>query len=485
MILPFSREVRYTAESIVRHDSELDGTRMGLMEFKGKLAFCCALALWGMLITGCGDDGDSGEPTIDQQLRAAMRDVGITELDPGPEPEPAKVELGRMLMFDKEMSGNRDISCATCHHPLLHTGDGLSVSIGTGGRGLGPSRRLGEGRSFIPRNAPEVFNRGAPEWTTMFWDKRASGTAAAGFTTPAGEALPSGLDSILAAQAMFPVTSRDEMRGAQGDVDVFGQPNELALIPDGDFPEIWAAIMRRLLAIPTYVAMFDEAFPEVAVEELGFQHAANALAAFEIGFWTLLDSPWDRYVAGDDTALWAEAKRGALLFFGAARCAECHSGNLLTDQQPHDVGVPQVGPGKGGESPQDFGRFRETGDEADRYAFRTPPLRNVAITGPWMHDGAFTTLEGAVRHHLDPETSLQTYDVGQLDPRLRETFQGDAETIAAILVNLDPMLATPLVLSDQEVNQILAFLEALTDPAAADLSGDIPESVPGGLPVDD
>ena len=455
------------------------------MKFREGLTFCGALALTGVLITGCSDDGESGEPTIDQQLRAAMGDAGMTELDPGPAPETAKVVLGQVLMFDKELSGNRDISCATCHHPLLHTGDGLSLSIGTGGRGLGPSRRLGEGRGFIPRNAPEIFNRGAQDWTTMFWDSRVSGTAAAGFMTPAGDTLPSGLDSVLAAQALFPVTSRDEMRGALGDVDVLGEPNELAMIPDDDLPGIWAAIMQRLLAIPTYVALFNEAFPDVAVEEMGLQHAANAIAAYEIRFWTLLDSPWDRYVAGDDTALSAGAKRGALLFFGEGRCAQCHSGNLFTDQQHHNVGVPQVGPGKGAEAPLDFGRFRETGDESDRYAFRTPPLRNVAITGPWMHDGAFSTLDGAVSHQLDPETSLRTYDVEQLDPRLRETFQGDENTIMAILANLDPLLATPLTLSDAEVNQILVFLEALTDPAAADLSSDIPESVPSGLPIDD
>jgi len=446
------------------------------------------MALCGILmvlaLVGCGGDG-SGPQTLDQQLEQAMTEAGCSPVDPGPAPAPAKVVLGQALMFDKELSGNRDISCATCHHPLLHTGDGLSVSIGTGGRGLGPARLLGAGRNLIPRNAPEVFNRGLPEWRTMFWDLRVSGTADTGFLSPAGNQLPAGLDNPLAVQAMFPVTSRDEMRGAAGDRDVFGELNEIAALGDQDFTGIWEALLQRLLAIPEYVTLFNEAYPDVATSELGFQHAANAIAAFEIKAWTLLDSPWDRYVEGDESALSDEAKRGAMLFFGDAGCAQCHSGNLFTDQKAHDVGTPQVGPGKGAESPQDFGRGRETGEAGDRYAFRTPPLRNVAITGPWMHDGAFTTLRAAVLHHLDPASSLRHYDVGQLAPLMQGTFQGDQATIDAILANLDPLVATPKDLSDEQVNELLTFLEALTDPAASDLRGDIPSSVPSGLPVAD
>jgi cytochrome c peroxidase len=437
------------------------------------------------LVGGCGGGNDAQPQTVDQQLRSAMRAAHLTPLDPGPTPAPAKVTLGRALMFDKELSGNRDISCATCHHPLMHTGDGLSVSMGTGCTGLGPTRVLGPGRPLIPRNAPEVFNRGATLWTSMFWDSRVTGSAATGFSTPAHDALPSGLENVLAAQAMFPVTSRDEMRGKVGDVDVFGQPNDVALLGDTDFATIWAMLTDRVRAIPAYVTLFNQAYPDVPTSQLGFEHAANAIAAFEISAWTLLDSPWDRYVAGDDSTLSQNAKRGALLFFGKAGCVGCHAGNLLTDQQHHDIAVPQVGPGKGAEAPQDFGRGRETGIDSDRYKFRTPPLRNVAMTGPWMHDGAYTTLDGAVRHHLDPATALRNYDVTQLAADMQSTFQGDEPTLAAILANLDPLVAQPLSLSDAEVNDLLTFLEALTDPAAADLSGDIPDSVPSGLPVRD
>jgi cytochrome c peroxidase len=434
------------------------------------------------------DWGDGAEPPsmLDWQLRAAMREAGIVPLDPGPRPDPAKVALGKVLFFDKELSGNRDISCATCHHPFLHTADGLSVSLGTGARGLGPTRMRGAERDFIPRNAPEIFNRGAPEWTSMFWDSRVSGRVEAGFTTPAKSHLPVGLDSVLATQAMFPVTSPDEMRGVAGDVDLFGRPNELATIDDQNLPAIWNGLMQRLLAIPEYRTLFHAAYPQLPLDQLGFQHAANAIAAFEIEAFTFLDSPWDRYVAGHEAALSAEAKQGALLFLGKAGCASCHSGNLFTDQQHHNICVPQIGPGKGEEAPLDFGLGRETGDPADRFKFRTPPLRNVAITGPWMHDGAYNSLREAVGHHyLGPEYALRNYDVSQLDPELQNTFQGDDATITAILETVDPLMAALPALSDEEVDQILAFLQALTSPSAADMRYHIPRSVPSGLPVAD
>jgi cytochrome c peroxidase len=431
-------------------------------------------------------DNAKGATALDWHLRAELEAAGISPLEVGPRAATAKAALGRLLFFDKELSGNRDISCASCHHPFLNTADGLAVSLGTGGQGLGATRVRGLQREFIPRNAPEIFNRGSAEWTTMFWDSRVSGSPETGFDTPAKELLPVGLENILAAQAMFPVTSRDEMRGSLGDLDVFGQPNELAPIADEDLPAIWDAIMQRLLVLPEYRDLFQQAFPEVLLEELGFQHAANAIAAFEIDACTLMDSPWDRYVAGNNSVLSEEAKRGALLFYGEADCARCHTGNLLTDQQHHNIGVPQIGPGKGEEAPLDFGRGRETGDPVDRFKFRTPPLRNVGLTGPWMHDGAFSTLRSAIEHHFkDPEVAIRDYDVSQLDPELQDTFQDDEETIAAMMETLDESLKNPREFTDEEVEQLLAFLEALTSPSVSYLSDEIPAEVPSGLPIAD
>lgn len=399
-------------------------------------------------------------------------------------PTPELVKLGEALFWDPELSGNRDIACATCHHPDLGTGDNLSVSLGTNGFGLGEQRNKGTALGLIPRNASPLFNLGYKEWDVLFWDGRVSTDPVAGFHTPASDRLPSGLDSVLAAQAMFPVTSRDEMRGNRGDKDIFGQPNELAAIVDYKARPVWAGLMKRLLVIPGYVELFNAAYPDVPTTELGFQHAANALAAYEIAVFTFEDSPYDRYIQGDNTALSDQAKQGAILFYGEAGCATCHSTGLLTDQKFHNIAVPQIGDGKGKEEPFDLGRARETGNDCDRYAFRTPPLRDVTITGPWMHDGAFTTLEAAVRHHLNPTESLKNYDVSQLTSLMKDTCQDQPETLAAITKWYTPQNASAGVqLSDAEIQALLAFLESLTSPSALDLKHTIPTSVPSGLQV--
>lgn len=420
----------------------------------------------------------------DTQLTYLMERANVQPPTNPEAPSPALVALGEALFWDPILSGNRDTSCATCHHSDLATGDNLSVSIGTNGFGLGEEREKATARELVPRNASPLFNLGYEEWTTFFWDGRVSRGPGAGFHSPSSDRLPSGLDSALAAQAMFPVTSRDEMRGFRGEVDIFGNRNEIADIVDYRAQPVWDALMARLLAIPEYVDLFHAAYPDLPVDELGFQHAANAMAAYEIAVFTFEDSPYDRYIQGDTTAMNDEQKQGALLFYGKAGCADCHSTGLLTDQDFHNIAVPQIGDGKGREQPFDLGRARETGNDCDRYAFRTPPLRNVAITGPWMHNGAFTTLEETVRHHLDPAASLQAYDPSQLSELLADTCQDQPETIAAILKWYTPNNSSEGVnLTDAEIRALLTFLNSLTSPSALDLSHTIPASVPSGLPV--
>lgn len=442
------------------------------------------LLLMGWVVIGGNGRQPTNPPSNQQTLQpltlpALLAQANVTLPQRAPSPSNAQLLLGEALYWDPLLSGNRDTSCATCHHPLFATGDDLSVSIGTGGEGLGPERTMGVRRELVPRNAPAILNLGLEEFTVMFWDGRAHGTPATGFVSPADDDLPFDLDNIIAVQAMFPITSRDEMRGKRGDRDIFGERNELASIDDHDFPGIWNGVMARLLAVPEYVEMFAAAYPDTPTEALTYSHAANALAAYQMETFTFLDSPWDRYLMGEQNALSPEAEEGALLFFGAAGCAQCHNGPLLSDLQFHNLAVPQIGPGKGNEQPLDFGRARETGDLLDLYAFRTPPLRNVAVTGPWMHNGAFTTLEAAVRHHFNP---LPTYDIDQLSPLMQATVPPpDICHIAADAPSISP--PTP-PLTDAEVAAILAFLEALTSETAVDLRHTIPLRVPSGLPVE-
>ena len=433
----------------------------------------------------CGEYRDPTQPPppppIDQQLRQLVSNYGTVPIGPMPAQDPALVDLGQSLFFDPVLSGNRDIACATCHHPLLHAADGLSLAIGTGGSGLGASRVLGAGRQFIPRRAPSLLNKGLG-LTYLFWDARLSRfgpQAAPGVIPP----LPPGVTDILAKQAMLPVLNRGEMRGTDGDRDVLGNPNELAQIPDSQPSRVWSAIMLRLLAIPEYVAKFNAAFPGTPTTQLGFQHAATAIAAFQKQAFTRTDSPFDRYLNRDDGALTPEQKQGGLLFFGKARCSGCHNGAFLGGQSFANTGMPQLGPGTGSGAPLDFGVGEAIGQTGYRFAFRVAPLRNVEITAPYMHSGAYATLEAVVRHYNDVPKALRDFDVNQLAPTLRPSLHLDDPSIAAMLTNLDFRLRTPLNLTESEVGELVAFLKALTDPAAADLRGIIPSRVPSGLPV--
>ena len=438
--------------------------------------------LWvggALLVTACRDTSDAYSADLDLELAAAFEKAGVTSI-PRPAPEPvALVELGRLLFFDKILSGNKDIACSTCHHVTYHSTDLLSLGIGTGGSRKGPSRRVDRGR-FLGRNTADLYNRGLESVGFLFHDGRVSQVGNV-LTTPAADKLPPGVPSVLAAQAMFPPIGRDEMRGLPGDTTVRGEPNEVAVIPDHDFPGIWRALTARILAIPEYRARFREAFPAVDSTQLGFEHVATAIAAFEREVFTMLDSPFDRYIRGDLDAISDSAKRGAQLFYGSLRCGSCHSGPLLTDQRFHNIGIPSVDPGP----LPDTGRAAVTGNREDRFGFRTPSLRNVLLTGPWMHNGAFTTIEQVLRHYRDAEASLRQYDAAGLDPRIDSLVDRNPQTLDAILATLDPAMKAPVDLRESDMSLVVAFLACLTDPAAVNQLREIPPGVPSGLRVFD
>lgn len=404
-------------------------------------------------------------------------------------PNPAKVTLGAQLFFDKILSGNLNISCATCHHALTDTGDGLSLPVGEGGRGLGVTRDTGAGSDAVhervPRNAPPVFNLGAREFRTLFHDGRVQvdATQPSGFLSPAGDALPPGLDNVLAVQAMFPVTSGTEMAGQPGENPVADAAGA------GDLAGVWAQLAERLQNVSGYVGQFVSVYDDVNVaEDITYVHVANAIAAFEAVNWRADNSPFDSYLRGDKGAMSARARQGMRVFYAPHRgnCASCHSGTFQTNHSFAAIAAPQIGPGKGDgfDGRDDFGRERVTLDAADRYHFRVPTLRNVALTAPYGHAGAFDTLEAMVRHHLDTIASLQSYDPGQAVLPSR----GDLDALDLVIMNDELSVANiaaanelaPVQLTDREFRNLIEFLHALTDPSSIDLRSDIPAALPSG-----
>jgi len=409
-------------------------------------------------------------------------------------PSEEMVVLGNLLFFDKELSGNRNISCATCHHPLAGTGDGLSLPVGEGAIGLGATRDTGSGPDAIhervPRNAPPVFNLGARSFSRMFHDGRveADPEQPSGFRSPAGDDLPLGLDNVLAVQAMFPVTSGTEMAGQSGENPIaFAAAAGMLAGPDG----VWALLAQRLQSIPAYVDLFMSAFPAEIHDsfDISYVHAANAIAAFEAEAWRADNSAFDRYLRGDRDCLSGEQRKGMRLFYGKARCSECHSGVFQTDNEFHAIAMPQVGPGKGVgvDGHDDFGRELVTGSAGDRYRFRTPSLRNVVLTPPYGHGGAYSTLERIVRHHLKPVRSLHAYDPAEMMVPYREDLNAVDVLAHEESVRRNEVAAAneldPVHLRDREVNDLISFLHTLTDPASMDLRHDVPPAVPSGLPL--
>ncbi len=405
--------------------------------------------------------------------------------------DPEQAKIGQLLFYDKILSGNRNISCGTCHHHDLGGTDGLSLGIGEGGEGLGPKRLAGEGptriQKRIPRNAPGLWNLGAKDINVLFHDGRLSisDVFSNGFNSPAEEWLPKGLDSLLAAQALFPLTARFEMAGAPEENEVGGAINDR-------IDNAWPIIAKAVRANPDYGLMFIKANDHIkTAEDVTIVDIANALGAFMGREWKNYDSPFDAYLTGDTEALSDKAKRGLDLFYGDAGCSVCHSGPLLSDQKFHALALPAFGPGKTRRfdpQPRDVGRMGESNRLEDAYRFRTPMLRNVALTAPYGHNGAYPTLEGIVRHHMDPLAALALW--GRDQAKLPDAswleqadfiVQSDSREIARQSRHLD---ITPRPVSDAEVEDIVAFLQSLTGKTATDRPLGRPLTVPSGLTID-
>lgn len=354
--------------------------------------------------------------TLPPEMRWSVRPSRAPDPPDNPT-SPQKIALGRLLFFDPVLSATRTVSCATCHHPRFGWGDGRAIPIGVGGHGVGPKRTFEANVSVasLARNSPTVLNVGFnglvtgtkldPTAAPMFWDSR--------------------LQS-LERQALAPIQSREEMRG-----DVCADTEAIA------------AATARVQTVREYRDLFAAAFDESSTTAVTSAHLAQAIAAFER---SLVSSPttFDRFLQGDARTLNSEQQRG-LRVFESAGCIQCHGGPMFSDFKLHFIGSPNS-------------------TAADQREFRTPSLRNLRHTAPYMHDGSLRTVKDV----------LVFYD--QLAEAVSETLDG-GDTAGHL--PLDPLLR-PLNLNPDDFPALEAFLDTLSSDT---YDQTIPTVVPSGLPV--
>jgi cytochrome c peroxidase len=431
--------------------------------------------------------------------------------------EPRLANLGRLLWFDTSGGLHDDNTCGGCHSPANGFGDSQSIAIG-----VQNNNRVGPGRTG-PRNqrrTPTAVN--AAFYPALMWNGRFSAPSGDPFDNSRGFLFPAPEGStrfpprdpvvthLLVAQAHIPPTELVEVAGFTGtagtiapEFDPFddGQGGVVPLPDASGFRNepIRQAVLARLNSTPAYRLLFGEVFPEVAAgAPIDFTMFGRAIAEFEFTL-VFADAPIDRFARGDRLAMTRQQKEGALVFFGQGRCATCHavggqSNEMFSDFQMHVLAVPQLaprfgvglgnvifdGPGKD----EDFGLEQLTGNPADRYKFRTSPIRNVALQPTFFHNGAFTRLEDAIRHHLDPVASARGYDPVRAGVDRDLTLR--LGPIEPALDRIDPLLARPIHLDDHQLDALIAFVgKGLLDDRARrhHLCRLVPASVPSGSPT--
>jgi cytochrome c peroxidase len=458
-----------------------------------KLSLILILTI-GCVLVVTQDSAKADHDPLDQELSARLGQLGFTgrieatlEQRLGRHLDQRRANLGRLLWFDTIGGLNNDNTCAGCHSPTNAFGDTQSIAIGIDNNGIVGPHRVG------PRNqrrTPMAINTAF--FPNLMWNSRFASLSgdpfddSSGFIFPMPEGLSlSYLPQLLDAQAFIPPTERVEVAG-------FAFP--------GDNFAIRAEVLNRLNAVDAYRKLFGEVFPEVKNgSPIDFNMFGKSIAEFEFSL-VFADAPIDQYARGQKNALTNDQKKGALLFFGTAGCVECHkvsgqSNEMFSDFSQHVIGVPQIAPAVGDPAAgnvtfdgpgqnEDFGLEQITGDVSDRYKFRTSPLRNVALQPTFFHNGAFTRLEDAIRHHLDVLASVNNYNpaTAGVAPDLR----GPLGPMAPVLARLDPLLATPIHLTDEEFRQLVDFVtNGLLDPRAKpeNLRKLVPKSVPSSRPT--
>ena len=339
----------------------------------------------------------------------------IAVISPPDNPQTSqKVALGKLLFWDPILSGTRQVACGTCHHASMGYSDNLDLSIGVNGQGLGISRQFIQPNNipFVKRNAPSIINTAFNGLTTtgsydpttaaMFYDNRTHS---------------------LELQSLEPIKSLEEMRG---------NFISSAVILD--------SIILRLKNIPQYVQLFANVFQ--TSDAITIQNLGKSIASFER---TIISnhSPFDEYVRGNASALTPAQVQGMTAFTNNG-CNKCHSGPMFSDYSLHILSVP------------DNTKLPTDGGANGTYAFRTPSLRNLALTAPYMHSGVFNSL-------------VQVFDFYD------EVGNGQSQNSHVSANSLDANLQR---INNNDRQLIIEFLGTLND---ASFDKTIPTDVPSGL----
>lgn len=399
-------------------------------------------------------------------------------------------ELGKQLFFSKSLSMNNDVACASCHHPLLGGGDGLSLSVGVDAVNeniIGPGRAhngdrdidpLADGGPNVPRNASSIFNLHLLK-RSAFWDGRIEVineklhyAPVANLITPDSVMnLPDQTvgEDFIQAQARFPLSSINEMFG-HGPHKLESNEQKRALVvnkligSDLDKPSIWLPLFQKAFNAPS----------GTTTQLITLDNLTKALAHYQKSL-VLVNSPWFEYIKGNKTSLSTAAKKGALLFYtseqaGGYQCNQCHEGGSFSDENFYNLATPQIGRGKDGFG-NDHGRLSHTSNIQDKYKFRTPILLNVQVTGPWSHAGAFSDLQQMIKHHLEPKKSLQNFDFSLAHLFQFNQYSANQQRSKALSLDaLEHMVQYQMKSTeqasniDQDIAQLEAFLFSLTDP---------------------
>ncbi|GAB3892522.1 cytochrome c peroxidase [Larkinella knui] len=376
-----------------------------------------------LALVSCGKE-EASQAKKEKRISESIAVLGAlpeSVVDPPDNPTSAKkVELGRYLFYDPVLSGNRDVACATCHQPDFNYAEFLETSIGVNGTGHDSKRQFRTPNTipFVKRNSQSVLNTAFngiqnhvdydPVRAPMFWDLRAKS---------------------LEEQALIPIQSLEEMRG-----EAYSEET------------ILTEIITRIRKIPEYQALFSAAFTG-ETNPIQAKNLAKAIAAYER---TLVanNSRFDQYMRGDSNALSVSEKDGLNLFLRTG-CAKCHQGPMLSDFKLHTLGVPDT-------------QNRKESDAGinNNYAFRTPTLRNLRYTAPYMHSGKFVTLDQVLLFYED-------------------VAGGKVENPHVTAHQIDP-LARKMDVNFRDISSIIEFINTLNDDS---FDKTVPTRVPSGLKV--